>query len=216
MIKSHYVVYDCETGGLDEEKNPITQYACVILEPKNLTEVDRWETFIKPYNNLEIEQEALDHTMVTMSDIRSGIALKDFVKTAKKFWSQYLGKGAAGRLISVGHNVPFDIRFVTYALGLEGEDFSEYFHPHFVDTMVLAKMMWGINGNEKIRLSDCMERAGLSLTDAHGAMNDVEGTADLFRFFTKKLRSRRGSNIESDIADRKRGQEFFEFRCVRD
>ena len=36
MIKSNYIVFDCETGGLDESKNPITQYAAVILDCKSL------------------------------------------------------------------------------------------------------------------------------------------------------------------------------------
>ena len=51
MIKSFYKIYDCETGGLDFRKNPITQYACIILDPRTLKEVDRWVTFVKPYNN---------------------------------------------------------------------------------------------------------------------------------------------------------------------
>ena len=38
MQKSNYIVFDCETGGLDESKNPITQYAAVILDGKTLKE----------------------------------------------------------------------------------------------------------------------------------------------------------------------------------
>ena len=218
MLRSFYCVCDCETGGLDRFQNPITQAACIILEPKNLEEVDRWETFIRPYNDLVIEQEALEHTMVSMSDIRKGITLKEFVKTAKVFWGKYQAKakGNAGRMVFVGHNAPFDMGFLEVACELEGVDFYDFFHRNAVDTMVLAKMMWGINGNEKLRLSDCSQRLGLTLTDAHGAMNDTEVTADVFRFFTKKLRTKRGSALESNIADRKRGQEFFEFKCVRD
>ena len=80
MIKSNYIVFDCETGGLDETKNPITQYAAVILDGKTLKEKDRFETFIKPYNDLVIEKQALEHTMVTMSDVNSGISVKKFVE----------------------------------------------------------------------------------------------------------------------------------------
>ena len=46
MIKSNYIVHDCETGGLDENLNPITQYAAIVLDYKTLKEVDRWETFV--------------------------------------------------------------------------------------------------------------------------------------------------------------------------
>ena len=70
MIQSFYKIYDTETGGLDPQKNPITQFACIILDYKTLKEVDRFETFIRPYNDLVIEKIALEHTMVTMSDIK--------------------------------------------------------------------------------------------------------------------------------------------------
>ena len=54
MIKSNYIVFDTETGGLDETKNPITQYAAVVLDGCTLKEIDRWETFVKPYGDLVI------------------------------------------------------------------------------------------------------------------------------------------------------------------
>ena len=92
MIKSDYIVFDCETGGLDETKNPITQYAAVILDGSTLKEIDRWETFVKPYGNLVIEQQALDSTMVTMSDINKGMNVKDFVATAIEFWESHRAK----------------------------------------------------------------------------------------------------------------------------
>lgn len=57
MTRSNYAVFDCETGGLDETKNPITQYACIILDGQTLKEVDRWETYVKPYGDLEIENK---------------------------------------------------------------------------------------------------------------------------------------------------------------
>ena len=92
MIKSNYIVYDCETGGLDETKNPITQYACIVLDYKTLKEIDRFETFVKPYNDLIIEKEALDHTMVTMSDIKKGISIKDFINVLFEFNAMHQAK----------------------------------------------------------------------------------------------------------------------------
>lgn len=44
-------------------------------------------------------------------------------------------------------------------------------------------------------------------------MNDVEATADLFRWFVKKLRSKRGTADSVEEERRARGQEFFEFKC---
>lgn len=215
MIKSNYIVYDCETGGLDETKNPITQYACIVLEPKNLKEIDRIETFVKPYNNLEIEKQALEHTMVTMSDIRKGISVKDFVNVLIEFNKLHQVKTKIkemGRLVPIGHNIVFDNRFLNYAFNFCGKNYHDLVYENYIDTFPIAKMMWGIKGDEKLNLTACTERAKLKLTDAHGAMNDVEATADLFRFFVKKLRSKQGTAaLEEDM--RARGREFFEFKC---
>lgn len=216
MIKSNYIVHDCETGGLDCNENPITEYAAIILEPKTLKEVDRWETFIKPYNGLKLTQESLDRTMVNISDINAGIDIKQFNKTYSAFLKTHQVKAKykdKGRLLSVGHNIPFDHGFLEYALNLGGLEFFEYVHENFIDTLPLAKLLWGVNGDEKINLGICCERAKIKLTDAHGAMNDTESTADLFRFFAKKIRSKKGDNVLEESSKRAIGAEFYEFRC---
>ena len=217
MIKSNYIVFDCETGGLDEQKNPITQYAAVILDGKSLKEIDRYETFIKPYGGLVIEKDALEHTMVRMSDVNSGVSVKSFVNTVTEWWESHRAKTREremGRLVPVGHNVPFDIRFVNYALELEGKpNYLEWMYPNIIDTFSLGKMTWGVSGDEKLNLGACCERAKIKLTDAHGAMNDVEATADLFRWYMKKLRAKRGEAEVGESSSRARGQEFFEFKC---
>ena len=155
MHKSNYIVYDCETGGLYEDKNPITQYAAIVLDFKTLKEIDRFETFVKPYNDLVIEQAALDKTMVTMSDINAGLSIKDFVTTATEFWEQYRSAGKKkeiGRLVPVGHNVQFDNRFLSYALKLQKKDYWYWIYENFIDTYPLAKMTFVLTGEEKLNL----------------------------------------------------------------
>lgn len=217
MIKSNYIVFDCETGGLDETKNPITQYAAVILDGKTLKEIDRFETFVKPYGDLIIEKQAIEHTMVTMSDVNSGMKLKDFISAVTTWWEGHRTKAKVkemGRLIPVGHNVTFDLRFLNYALSLEGKPMTEeWMYPNLIDTFSLGKMTWGITGEEKLNLGACCERAKIKLTDAHGAMNDVVATAELFRWYMKKLRAKKGDSNAEETGGRARGQEFFEFKC---
>lgn len=217
MIKSNYIVFDCETGGLYEDKNPITQYAAVILDGSTLKEIDRWETFVKPYDDLVIEQDALDRTMVSMSDINKGMSVKEFISTATEFWETHRVKSKKkemGRLVPVGHNVTFDIRFLNYALSLQKKDSVEFWmYPNFIDTWPLAKLAWGINGDEKINLGASCEKAKIRLTDAHGAMNDVEATADLLRWYMRKLRAKKGEGAAEATQGRAKGDEFFEFKC---
>lgn len=217
MQKSNYIVFDCETGGLDESKNPITQYAAVILDSKTLKEIDRWETFVKPYADLVIEQEALDRTMVSMSDINSGLNVKEFIATATEFWEAHrvkTKKREMGRLVPVGHNVQFDIRFINWVLDFEKKrDMFEWHHPNFIDTYPLAKLAFGIKGDEKLNLGASCGNAKIKLTDAHGAMNDVEATADLLRWYMRKLRAKRGDSVNESNQGRAKGNEFFEFKC---
>lgn len=216
MIKSAYLVHDCETGGLDPNKNPITQYACVVLDYKTLKEIDRFETFVQPYNNLTIEKDAIAHTMVSMSDIKHGLKVEDFISVLGEFYGLHQAKSKIkemGRLISVGHNVTFDHGFLEYAFRYCKKDFWEYIYPNFIDTFPLGKMTWGLEGEEKLNLTACCERSKIRLTDAHGAMNDVEATADLFRWYVKKLRSKSGGVGETIEGVRRKGKEFFEFKC---
>ena len=219
MIKSNYIIFDCETGGLDENKVPMTQYAAMVLDGKTFKEIDRWESFIKPYNDLTIEKEALERTMVSMSDINRGLDSRTFVATAIEFWETYQSKSKIkemGRLVPVGHNVQFDIRFINYLLNFEKKgNMFNWHHPNFIDTFPLAKLAFGIKGDEKLNLGASCINAKIKLTDAHGAMNDVEATADLLIWYMKKLRSNKGiENTQEDTKNlRQRGLEFFEFKC---
>ena len=220
MIKSNYIVLDCETGGLDEHKNPITQFACVILDGVTLKEIDRWETYVKPYADLVIEKEALAHTMVTMSDINSGVKLDLFAKTLIAFLERHRMKTKTreqGRLILVGHNVTFDMRFLNAALEYAGyeETLEEWVYPNIIDTFAIGKMTFGVGKErtEKLNLGACCDRANIKLTDAHGAMNDVVATAELFRWYIKKLRADKTKG-SSEVESRPKGSEFFEFKCA--
>ena len=221
MVKSNYIVYDTETGGLEYKKAPITQYAAVILDGLTLKEIDRYETYLKPYAGLEIDPVALAKTQVTMSDVNNGIKVKDFVKTVTKWWDMHntvKTKKEMGRLVPVGHNVPFDNGFIQYALDLcDAGLLWNYHFPNIIDTMSLAKITWGLDRVEKINLGSCCERCNIKLIGAHGAMNDVEATADLFRWYMKKLRGNVAVAVGSgNSRGRKTGNEFFEFKCAKD
>ena len=48
------------------------------------------------------------------------------------------------------------------------------------------------------KLGHICSLVGINLVDAHKAMNDVIATADLFKHFTNKLRSKKGGNSTND------------------
>ena len=71
----------------------------------------------------------------------------------------------------------------------------------------------GKERTEKLNLGACCDRANIKLTDAHGAMNDVVATAELFRWYIKKLRADKTKG-SSEVESRPKGSEFFEFKCA--
>ena len=68
-----YICFDIETGGLSADKNPITEFAMIVYDCQTLQEKFRFETFIKPYDNLVYEPEALKHTGITLEMLKDGI-----------------------------------------------------------------------------------------------------------------------------------------------
>lgn len=214
-MRSNFCVFDVETGGLDPEKNPITEFAAVILEYGTLKQVSEFSTYVKPYAGLEIEQVALDKTMVTASRMNKGMELEDFIPAMEEFLSEHIGS-KKNLLIGVGHNVGFDVSFLNKAFKLAGKKYNmdKYFQTQYIDTLQLSHLTWTIKGDEKLFLQKVCEDAGVKLTDAHGAMNDVYATADLLRYFTKNLRGIEGrKKLSTAKPKRETGLKFFEFSC---
>ena len=94
-------------------------------------------------------------------------------------------------------------------------DLFTYIQEQTLDTMYFSKMMYGLPGDEKMTLGARCERAGIRLTDAHGAMNDVEATAEYFRYCIQRLRATGDVASSAEKKTRRRGNEFFEFKCAK-
>lgn len=217
MNESNYAVIDCETGGLDCKKNPITQIACMILDGYTLKEIDRFETYVKPYNNLVLEKKALEYTMVKMSDLNNGIPAGILVDLLATLFDKYIPKGKRdkNRLIAVGHNITFDLGFIGYLFNEVGSakqkkplSIFDYLHPQGIDTWADSKRAFGLKKETKHNLTAVSERLNIKLKNAHGAMTDVIATADVFREFTMRLRSASGTNAGETKA---KARDFFEF-----
>lgn len=222
MKKSNYIVFDCETGGLDPAKNPITSFAAVVLDFNTLKEVDRWETYVKPYKGLQITKESIQKTMVNMAEVNRGMELDAFVESFGGFCTQNFADSKIKelrRLVAVGHNVMFDIGMLDaafyYSTHGKKQSLFNYIQEQTVDTMYLSKMMYGLTGDEKMTLGATCERSGIILTDAHGAMNDVEATAEFFRYCVRRLRATGNVEAGTEKRSRRRGNEFFEFKCAK-
>lgn len=187
MKKANYIVFDCETGGLDRKKNPILEIALVTLDGDTLEEIKRYETYVQVYDDLIVEKEALAANGIKMRDVEQhGISKKQFCKDITAYFKGSMpGSHPSLKPVVVGHNIPFDIGFMDEAFKDEKVKFSDLRAPIFHDTMLDAKRVF--TKSAKINLGTCCELAGIKLVNAHRAMPDVLATADLFRYFTKRI-----------------------------
>lgn len=202
MKNSDFIVFDFETGGLVAENNPAVQIALITLDNKTLKEKRRWETYIQPYDNLKIEQKALDANGLRMTDINKGITKSELVAQLKDYF--LLSNPKNNRLnkpILVGHNVKFDMTFMNYLFKNDKKGLMSFISDVQHDTLLEAIRAFPNETSHK--LGDICKLVGIDLVDAHKAMNDVVATADLFRYFTKRLRNTKvESSSTSDKAEK--------------
>ena len=217
-MKFHnFVVFDCETGGLDKKNNlhailcPITEIALIGYDFSTLTEIDRYESYIKGryannkyigYSQLhdqEYQDGAVKATGITKEILEEQgqdykkvcndiIALFDKVHSGSRYHNTIL----------VGHNINYDIPFLQYLFKICKKDLSKYvqgyynheaqFTPAFFDIMYLSRFK-SIEEGQKHGLSDVIAREGFEIVDAHKAINDVIATAEVFKKYIRTLRN---------------------------
>ena len=178
------IVLDCETGGLDPTKHAITEIAMLSVDPKGMKEINRWETLIKSYGDLEYEKDALEVTGISLEDINSGMDATKVVAIFIKFCEQLTPKGDRGKHkpIIVGHNVGFDIGFIKRLFEEAGKNLADYVNTTgteiaHIDTQRLAMVKWYDMKSHK--LGKCCERANVTIKNVHRAMADVMLTYQL-------------------------------------
>ena len=197
MKNADFIVFDFETGGLNENQNPAVQIALLTLDGKTLKEKRRWETFIKPYDDLVITKKALESNGLKITDINSGISKEELLKELKTYFTLDNPSNAAmKRPIMVGHNVAFDMKFLRYIFKDDKKGLSNYIQDIQIDTY--SESLRAFPNETVHKLGHICSLVGINLVDAHKAMNDVIATADLFKHFTNKLRSKKGGNSTND------------------
>lgn len=196
MASQSVICFDFETGGLNNKTRnhaiefPITEVALVTFNLETFEEISRYQTLVRPYNNLTLSAGAQEVTGLTPEMLWSEgreikLVVKEMIDEFKKG-----GTNARSRPILLGHNVPFDMGFLHYAFQDQGKNANDYIHEMQLDTLVMSKMTWP--DKTRYNLAACMEYAGVQLIDAHRAMNDVLGTKMLFQHITTRMRNNAG------------------------
>lgn len=217
MAKNNFIVLDCETGGIDEKSNPITQVALMVIDPSNFAILEQYENFIKPYEGLVIKKEAINASRVSMSEINAGVEYVKVIADLIRIFSKHSPKGKIpAKPIIVGHNTQFDIRFLKELFKFKSKDLFDFIDPFFYDTLRMIKdYEMNIKGSENFvnKLEVVCQRYGIELKSAHGAMNDVIATREIFSMLMSNFRtsgkSSKGGKTVADI-DKTKSRKFFE------
>lgn len=202
------LICDFETGGLNCRVNAITEFAGIIIDTTTFQEIARYDAILQPYDkSLLYEPDALAHTNINMSQLEAGVDLKTFKKDFLAFLKKgKIYKGEKFQMVMAGHNILFDAGFMQHLFHYLNADILTYLagdidffgNPqlHLLDTMKLAIQTWAEDETMLGHtLTDCVNKIGDELVNAHRAMNDVQATVGLVVDLLKRLR-RQGVSIE--------------------
>lgn len=181
MYKRRKVLwFDCETTGLDPQKNCVLQFAAIITE--NGVVIDNREFKFAPQDNCKIDTSALKVNGKSEVEIKSYPDPDYSLKELAEFLKCH---NKNGRLIPAGYNVRFDIDFMVNMFNRSQISDKWFFYVESkcsVDVLGLVKfLMWrGDIDPDDGKLETLSNYFGLSKRGFHDARVDVATTFELF------------------------------------
>jgi len=215
-MKTNLIILDTETGGYFYDKNPITEVCLYIVDPITFKVLDKYQTYVKPYDDLKIEPQAIEATQVDMKNVLAGVEVNTMVKMLMMYFKKAKNGAKYGLPQLVGHNVSFDWLFLDYAFAICGKLLLDFLDPIPICTMRMMSLHDAGSKLDKtesasISLTASCERFGIKLKSAHGAENDVIATTALLKAMTSKLRSTSQSTTKEEKVVGEKSRKFFQF-----
>lgn len=157
-----FVVFDIETTGLSVKYNEIIEIGAVKFS--NGKKVGKFQEFINIEK--ELSEFTKNLTSITDSDIEQGKSNEEVMSEFHEF--------IQGSVLC-GHNVRFDWDFIDE--NFERLNLSKVNRP-VIDTMGLGRFLYPELAN--VRLETLAKKVGITLTHHHRAIDDAQGTYDIF------------------------------------
>ena len=172
LEKELFVCIDCETTGLDVEKDQIIEIACVKFTFSST--IDRFESLINPHCDIPEESQLIHKINQEMVKGKPKIT-----EVMPKLLQMINGH------IIVGHGISFDITMIKNVM----KKMSIHPMPTFqsIDTLRMARLYGEspINSLEKLR-----EHFNIESQGAHRAMNDVLVNIQVFKNLCKPFKTK--------------------------
>ena len=167
LMNKKIVVFDLETTGLDPASDKIIEVGLVRLEEGKITET--YHSLLNPGKAVPLRVKRL--TGIDDRDLENAPCLAEILPEVVAF----IGDAALA-----GHNVWFDMAFLTAACGTRFEN-SLY------DTLDLARLL--VPGALSYRLETLCEELNIELKAKHRALEDAVAAARVLQVLTERLRT---------------------------
>ena len=184
-----FLVFDVETGGFSEQNDALLEIAFCPFD-NELNDLPEHTTGIIKPNTRKVGQGALDANGITRDQIENGADEKESFLKVEAFLKKL--KRGKDLPIPCGHNIDkFDLPFLFLWFQDHGKDLGKYINlNHTFDTMWRSREVWTEQVNYK--LGTCCQTAGISLMDAHRAINDTRANKELVKYLLLGARGMRG------------------------
>jgi DNA polymerase III alpha subunit (gram-positive type) len=183
----HYLAYDCETGGFEENKHSLlTAYFGVYSE--DLVLIDDLYLQLKPEDVSKIN---CDPGALAVNKINLTEHIEDTDTVTYDVGKQRLVdlltrnkiKGKRNHYTPFGHNIAFDNRFIWTQL-LPEDEWKKLVHYLPVDTTNMATILKKIGflpPNQNIKLTELVKYYEIPEVDAHNARGDIKMNIEVYK-----------------------------------
>ncbi|MDM7925506.1 MAG: helicase C-terminal domain-containing protein [bacterium] len=166
------VILDCETTGLDPEKDAVIEIGAVRIAPDGTER--RWESLFNP--GIPIPASITLLTGISDSDCAGRPSIRDALPD---FWKWMEGAWV------IGHQVSFDLSFLSAERARSCPDLPPVNPGRVIDTLELSRLLFPFLPNH--RLETIAASLGVDPGRQHRALDDAAATAAVFRAMIGRL-----------------------------
>lgn len=172
LNKEIFVCLDCETTGLDFEKDQIIEVALVRFDFDQV--LDSFETLIDPQMPIPEASTSIHH--ITDQMVQGKPRVHEVIPKVLEF---------LGRSILVGHGILTDVSFLSNAAKRHSIPSKLSSHP-FIDTLRLARL-YGESPTNSLEM--LRRHFNIAEEGAHRAMNDVIVNVEVFKYLARHFKT---------------------------